>query len=104
MIDVSRRLGLEPEGDVETVNYTREPSLPMNRVNNFNKTYNNFVAVRNLTFSVKPGEILGLVGPNGAGKTTLMRVLSGILPPGSGTLSVAGHDIITDPVNAKHAI
>ena len=76
----------------------------MIRVNNFTKTYNDFVAVRNLTFRVEPGEILGLVGPNGAGKTTMMRVLSGIIPPSSGTLSVAGHDIVSDPVKAKQAL
>ena len=76
----------------------------MIRVNNFTKTYNDFVAVRNLTFRVEPGQILGLVGPNGAGKTTIMRVLSGIIPPTSGTLSVAGHDIVSDPVKAKQAL
>jgi len=76
----------------------------MIRVNNFTKTYNGFAAVRNLTFRVEPGEILGLVGPNGAGKTTLMRVLSGIIPPSSGTLSVAGHDIVCDPIKAKQAL
>ena len=73
-------------------------------VNNFTKTYNDFVAVRNLTFAVEPGQILGLVGPNGAGKTTLMRVLSGIIPPTSGTLSVAGHNIVEEPIKAKQAL
>ena len=73
-------------------------------VNNFTKTYSDFVAVRNLSFKVGSGEILGLVGPNGAGKTTTMRVLSGIIPPSSGTLSVAGHDIVSDSVSAKQAL
>jgi ABC-2 type transport system ATP-binding protein len=76
----------------------------MIRVNNFTKTYNDFTAVRNVTFKVESGEILGLVGPNGAGKTTMMRVLSGIIPPSSGTLSVAGHDIVSDPVKAKQEL
>ena len=76
----------------------------MIQVNDFTKTYNDFVAVRNLTFSVGPGEILGLVGPNGAGKTTTLRVLSGIIPPGSGELSVAGHDIVSDPIAAKQVL
>ena len=76
----------------------------MIRVDNFNKTYNDFVAVRDLSFSVAPGEILGLVGPNGAGKTTTLRVLSGIIPPGSGTLSVAGHDIVSEPIAAKQLL
>jgi ABC-2 type transport system ATP-binding protein len=73
-------------------------------VSDFTKTYNGFAAVSHLTFRVEPGQILGLVGPNGAGKTTLMRVLSGIIPPSSGTLSVAGHDIVREPVKAKHAL
>ena len=76
----------------------------MIQVNDFTKTYNDFVAVRNLNFSVGPGEILGLVGPNGAGKTTTLRVLSGIIPPGSGELSVAGHDIVSDPIAAKQVL
>ncbi|WP_349431645.1 ABC transporter ATP-binding protein [Methylomarinum sp. Ch1-1] len=76
----------------------------MIHVNNFTKTYHDFVAVRNLTFNVEAGEILGLVGPNGAGKTTMIRTLSGIIPPSSGTLSVAGHDIVSDAVMAKRAL
>lgn len=76
----------------------------MIEVNNFTKTYNDFVAVRDLSFSVAAGEILGLVGPNGAGKTTTLRVLSGIIPPGSGELSVAGHDIVSDPIAAKQVL
>jgi ABC-2 type transport system ATP-binding protein len=76
----------------------------MIRVRHFTKKYNDFVAVQDLTFSVAPGDILGLVGPNGAGKTTTMRVLSGIIPPGSGELSVAGHDIVSDPIAAKQVL
>lgn len=73
-------------------------------VNNFTKLYNGFVAVRNLTFRVEPGQILGLVGPNGAGKTTVLRVLSGIIPPSSGTLCLANHDIVGEPVKAKQLL
>jgi ABC-2 type transport system ATP-binding protein len=74
------------------------------QVASFTKTYGDFVAVRDLSFTVGAGEILGLVGPNGAGKTTTMRALSGIIPPTAGQLSVAGHDIVTDPIAAKHAL
>ena len=73
-------------------------------VNNFTKSYDDLIAVRNLSFRVEPGQILGLIGPNGAGKTTMMRVLSGIIPPSSGTLSVADHDIVSDPVKAKQSL
>jgi ABC-2 type transport system ATP-binding protein len=67
----------------------------------FHKTYRETVAVAGLSFQVGPGEILGLVGPNGAGKTTTLRAVAGIIPPTLGSLIVAGHDIITDPVAAK---
>lgn len=50
-------------------------------VTNFSKQYKGFTAVKDLSFSVKPGQILGLLGPNGAGKTTTLRALCGIIPP-----------------------
>jgi ABC-2 type transport system ATP-binding protein len=65
------------------------------------KSYKELTAVSDVSFTVAPGQVLGLVGPNGAGKTTTLRCLSGILPPTSGTVSIAGHDIVTDPVAAK---
>ena len=56
------------------------------RVEDFHKTYGPTVAVAGLSFTVEPGEILGLVGPNGAGKTTLFRCLVGALRPNSGVV------------------
>lgn len=70
-------------------------------VTNFNKNYKGFAAVRDLTFTVAPGQILGLVGPNGAGKTTTLRALCGIVPPTSGHLLIGDHDIVKDPIAAK---
>jgi ABC-2 type transport system ATP-binding protein len=68
------------------------------------KRYGKFTAVRDLSFTVRPGEVLGLVGPNGAGKTSTLRCLSGIIPPSAGTIRIAGHDLATDPVEAKRAL
>jgi ABC-2 type transport system ATP-binding protein len=68
------------------------------------KRYGKFTAVRDLSFAVRPGEVLGLVGPNGAGKTSTLRCLSGIIPPSAGTVRIAGHDLATDPVEAKRAL
>lgn len=76
----------------------------MIEVTGFSKSYGDFTAVRNLDFSVKPGEILGLVGSNGAGKTTTLRTLSGIIAPTSGHLSIAGHDIVGDAIGAKQRL
>src|SRR5216110_2560545 len=75
---------------------------PVIEVEDFAKSYGGFVAVRDLTFSVKPGEIVGLVGANGAGKTTTLRAITGILRPTSGTIRVGGHDIEKEPIAAKH--
>jgi ABC-2 type transport system ATP-binding protein len=68
------------------------------------KRYGDFPAVKDLSFAVRPGEVLGLVGPNGAGKTSTLRCLAGIIPATSGTIRIAGHDIATDPVAAKRAL
>lgn len=73
----------------------------MIRVEDYCKTYRETQAVVDLTFAVEAGQVLGLVGPNGAGKTTTIRALTGIIPPTSGRLSIAGHDIVDDPVAAK---
>lgn len=68
------------------------------------KQYGDFVAVRGLSFSVAPGEVLGLVGPNGAGKTSTLHSLCGIIRPTSGEIRIDGHDIVGDPVPAKRAL
>jgi ABC-2 type transport system ATP-binding protein len=74
------------------------------RVSEFTKLYGNLTAVSRLSFDIGPGEVLGLVGPNGAGKTTTLRCLCGIMAPSAGTISIAGHDIQKDGVEAKRAL
>ena len=76
----------------------------MIEVESLSKFYGSFAAVRDLSFIVRPGEVLGLVGPNGAGKTTTLRCLAGIIPPGSGSVRIAGMDLATDPIGAKRAL
>jgi ABC-2 type transport system ATP-binding protein len=68
------------------------------------KTYGSLVAVKELSFSVKTAEILGLVGPNGAGKTTALRAISGIHPPTDGSVAICGHDLESDPIEAKRRL
>ena len=63
-----------------------------------------FTALDNVTFDVKPGEILGLLGPNGAGKTTCLRILSTVLKPTSGSAFVAGYDVSTHPEEVRARI
>ena len=76
----------------------------MLKVENLKKSFGTFEAVKGISFSVKKGEVLGFLGPNGAGKSTTMRMITGFLPPTSGTAVISGHDITTDPVAAKAAI
>lgn len=76
----------------------------MIEVSSLAKRYGNFTAVRDLSFVVRPGEVLGLVGPNGAGKTSTLRCLAGIIPATAGTVRVAGHDLTADPVAAKRSL
>jgi ABC-2 type transport system ATP-binding protein len=71
---------------------------------NLAKRFDDLIAVKDLSFSVNRGEIFGLVGPDGAGKTTTMRILAGILPPDSGTINVAGYDVVADPEAVKRSI
>lgn len=73
----------------------------MVQVEGLTKLYGEFTAVSDLTFSVQPGEVVGLVGPNGAGKTSTLRCLAGIIPPTRGTVRVCGHDIVRDALAAK---
>jgi ABC-2 type transport system ATP-binding protein len=68
------------------------------------KLYGDFAAVRDLSFIASPGHVLGLVGPNGAGKTTTLRSIAGIIPATQGRVSIAGHDLATDPIGAKRAL
>ena len=68
------------------------------------KQYGRLRAVDNLSFQVKPGEVLGFLGPNGAGKTTTMRIVAGFLPPTSGRALVCGFDVETQSTAAKRCI
>jgi ABC-2 type transport system ATP-binding protein len=73
-------------------------------VQDYYKVYGKIVAADGITFSVAPGDILGLVGPNGAGKTTTLRAMAGILAPTRGKIVIAGHDMAIEPVAAKGAL
>jgi ABC-2 type transport system ATP-binding protein len=73
-------------------------------VTNLEKKFGDFTAVNKITFSVKKGEIFGFLGANGSGKSTTIRMLCGIITPTSGTGSVAGHDIVSEPEEIKHSI
>jgi len=73
-------------------------------IKSLDKKFGPIHAVRNLSFSVKNGEVLGFLGPNGAGKSTTMKMITGFLEPTSGTVSVCGYDILEDPIKVKEKI
>lgn len=68
------------------------------------RRFGDFVAVDHVTFSVAPGEVFGFLGPNGSGKSTTIRMLTGILPPSSGSARVAGFDVATQSRGIKFRI
>ena len=76
----------------------------MIEVHQLTKRYARHTAVRDITFSVERGEIVGFLGPNGAGKTTTLRMLTGYLPPTSGSARIAGFDIFRQSIEARRKI
>ena len=77
---------------------------PVLEANHLSRTFGDFVAVDDATFTLQPGEIVGFLGPNGAGKTTTIKMLTGLLGPSSGAARVAGYDITAQPLEAKARI
>ena len=74
---------------------------PLLQIDHLAKAYGPVRAVQDISFSVRPGEIYGLLGPNGAGKTTTISMVSGLLVPDGGSISIAGRPLAADPQAAK---
>ncbi|MBI4003966.1 MAG: ABC transporter ATP-binding protein [Candidatus Omnitrophica bacterium] len=73
-------------------------------VRNLTKRYDNVTALADISFEVKPGEIMGFLGPNGAGKTTALRILTGILAPTTGSVQIDGLDVATRSLEIRRRI
>jgi ABC-2 type transport system ATP-binding protein len=76
----------------------------MIKTEHLSKRYEALAAVDDVSFEVRPGEVLGFLGPNGAGKTTTMRILAGFITPTGGKASICGHDVETDTLAAKASL
>ena len=76
----------------------------MIEVQNLTKHYGPVTAIRDVSFSVAPGEIVGFLGPNGAGKSTTMRILSCFMPASGGTAKVAGYDVFRESLEVRRRI
>ncbi|MHB1950889.1 MAG: ATP-binding cassette domain-containing protein [Acidiferrobacteraceae bacterium] len=73
-------------------------------VRSLRRRYGSVLALDDVSFAIRSGEVLGFLGPNGAGKTTAMQILTGNLAPTSGEVIIKGHDMATEPKKAKRAI
>lgn len=73
----------------------------MIEVRGLTKKYGDIIGIKDVTFEVEKGEVLGFLGPNGAGKTTTMRIITGYMPPTEGTARVCGYDVTIDPIEVK---
>lgn len=76
----------------------------MIEVENLHKRFGKVVAVDEVSFTIRPGEIVGLLGPNGAGKTTTMRVISGLIKASSGSVKVNGIDVAAEPQKVQRQL
>jgi ABC-2 type transport system ATP-binding protein len=76
----------------------------MIEVQGISKSYGDYIAVSNVTFSAKQGDVVGFLGPNGAGKTTTIRMLATYLPPSGGTAKLAGYDVVTQSDDVRRSI
>lgn len=76
----------------------------MIKTQHLSKRYETVTAVEDVTFEVRPGEVLGFLGPNGAGKTTTMRMLAGFVTPTAGKAFICGHDVEAEPLAAKERL
>ena len=73
-------------------------------VDRLSKRFGTFVAVDDVSFDVRRGEVVGFLGPNGAGKSTTMKMLAGFVPPSAGTARVNGADVVDHPVAARRGL
>lgn len=76
----------------------------MIEVRDLKKSFRDRSVLDGISFSIRPGEVVGFLGPNGAGKTTTMRILTGFLTPTSGSVKVAGHDVTAEPLAVKSKV
>ncbi|HUJ02149.1 MAG TPA: ATP-binding cassette domain-containing protein [Rhizomicrobium sp.] len=79
-------------------------STPVVDIRELTRRFNGLLAVDRVTIAIPQGEIFGLIGPNGAGKSTLIRMLATLLPPSSGSATVAGYDIVRQPADVRRQI
>ena len=78
--------------------------MPCIEVRNMSKSYGSTKAVDDIALSVKPGQVFGFLGPNGAGKSTTIKLLTTLIPPSEGSLTILGTDAVRNPLEIRHRI
>ena len=73
----------------------------MIKIENVSKFYKTFPAVKEISFEIGKGEVFGFIGPNGAGKTTTIKMLSTLMLPSEGSLSIGGYDVAKEPQEVR---
>ena len=73
-------------------------------VRGLTKVFGEQVALNNLSFTAKKGEIVGFLGPNGAGKSTTMKIITGYIPPSQGSVTVCGFDVVSQAIQSRRNI
>ncbi len=86
---------------IEYAKNARKPMTSYINVKNLSKNFEAINAVKDISLQVEQGEVLGFLGPNGAGKSTTMKMITGYLRPSSGNVSIAGINILQDPISAQ---
>jgi ABC-2 type transport system ATP-binding protein len=74
------------------------------RINGLNKNYGTQKVLNEVSFEVKPGEVLGFLGPNGAGKSTTLKIITGLVRPDQGDVTVCGMSVNTNPLACRQKI
>ena len=80
------------------------PREPMIVASQLTKAYGNFHAIEDVSFKIEKGQTVGFLGPNGAGKTTTMRIITGFVPPTSGTATIGGYDVVENSREARKLV
>ena len=93
-------------GRPSTINHqlSTAPAAIVLEARSLAKRYGEFQALHDVSLTLRQGEIVGFLGPNGAGKSTTMKILTGFVAPSAGTATIAGHDLVAEPLACRKAI